>query len=581
LYVYGLTLIACRRSEIIALTSDTDLNTAQSPDIGPPPVSKFVNEDPIKIDIPSRTSPDQEESTGIDPTLSINLEQRRRRKDSVGVADQKKVGKTDPTLVAAPSESVQSLKIGAKRKMSARDEEEPKMSVKQDVSPDEFKFSRRALDDKAAKKAPDSIQAGARTGPRELAVARGVGREKKGTTLSSAGRKALGQKNPNVDVANSPKKATKCASVDEVAIAKDETIRKEAAHDNSRPKRQAPILIKPDINHAVKIIELLPEKVQPEPETPASPDLFSPLSTGPSTERIDSRDTPPPTDFGSEADGHRPSRRARASVSYAEPNLRDKMRRPTKEMVDAVTGEGRGLRLSTNHLETEAPMTAVKIKSEPEADDAWKTMPPTSSVTMYATSPLVDKTSGQDLLSDTAIGHRRRRTSSMHPGGDADVPRSGSGSAISALLLGPRKIKQELKEGLEHADTIEKAMSKLDIYEFNENSPQRDTTRLRLSTKDERHAARVAKRQSSVPLDLGSVCDGVVSDTEAPHRLIASAASRRRQSTLGLGAANSSSGSQDHSIGSALKRTTSNASSAETDTARSERIAGRRRSMMI
>jgi hypothetical protein len=34
--------------------------------------------------------------------------------------------------------------------------------------------------------------------------------------------------------------------------------------------------------------------------------------------------------------GSRPSRRRGAVVSYAEPNLRDKMRRPTKEMIDAV-----------------------------------------------------------------------------------------------------------------------------------------------------------------------------------------------------------------------------------------------------
>lgn len=38
----------------------------------------------------------------------------------------------------------------------------------------------------------------------------------------------------------------------------------------------------------------------------------------------------------------RPSRRQRAVVSYAEPNLRDKMRRPTNEFADAVkTGDAR------------------------------------------------------------------------------------------------------------------------------------------------------------------------------------------------------------------------------------------------
>lgn len=53
------------------------------------------------------------------------------------------------------------------------------------------------------------------------------------------------------------------------------------------------------------------------------------------------RDTPPPADISSQGETSRPNRRSRASVSYAEPNLRDKMRRPTKELFDAVAGEGK------------------------------------------------------------------------------------------------------------------------------------------------------------------------------------------------------------------------------------------------
>jgi hypothetical protein len=42
----------------------------------------------------------------------------------------------------------------------------------------------------------------------------------------------------------------------------------------------------------------------------------------------------------SDLTGSRPSRRRGAVVSYAEPNLRDKMRRPTSEMADAVIANG-------------------------------------------------------------------------------------------------------------------------------------------------------------------------------------------------------------------------------------------------
>lgn len=47
----------------------------------------------------------------------------------------------------------------------------------------------------------------------------------------------------------------------------------------------------------------------------------------------------------------RPSRRPRATISYAEPNLRDKMRRPTNELVDAVAA-GQFRRTSSSHADT-------------------------------------------------------------------------------------------------------------------------------------------------------------------------------------------------------------------------------------
>lgn len=87
-----------------------------------------------------------------------------------------------------------------------------------------------------------------------------------------------------------------------------------------------------------------------EPETPSAdpgvvfPDTPETKSTGEKP-----KDTPPPADISSHGETSRPSRRVRASVSYAEPNLRDKMRRPTKEMLDAVSGEGKYKRTSSAH----------------------------------------------------------------------------------------------------------------------------------------------------------------------------------------------------------------------------------------
>lgn len=80
------------------------------------------------------------------------------------------------------------------------------------------------------------------------------------------------------------------------------------------------------------------------PNTPPSAAAtLSSSSDRPHSTFAEGRDTPPPFDISSQGEVARPSRRARASVSYAEPNLRDKMRRPTKELLDAVAGEGRYL----------------------------------------------------------------------------------------------------------------------------------------------------------------------------------------------------------------------------------------------
>lgn len=83
-----------------------------------------------------------------------------------------------------------------------------------------------------------------------------------------------------------------------------------------------------------------------EPQTPKVLDLFSPGSSQPSESHPETREgTPPPSDLRSEGQitsasdpsaAGRGGRRARPAVSYAEPKLNVKMRRPGKELTDAV-----------------------------------------------------------------------------------------------------------------------------------------------------------------------------------------------------------------------------------------------------
>ena len=171
--------------------------------------------------------------------------------------------------------------------------------------------------------------------------------------------------------------------------------------------------------------------------TPAPVDLalLSPTASEPSNAHFDSRDTPPPADLASESTNTvgRPSRRQRAAVSYAEPNLRDKMRRPTKELVDAVSSDVKITRVqstkhnddnnraASEHLNSERSPAPTYIKQEEDRDDQsqWKSLPSDNSRAQKhaaePTSPLSKKPSLVDSdasgLPSTVLTDRRRRSS--------------------------------------------------------------------------------------------------------------------------------------------------------------------------
>ncbi|EPE03193.1 shugoshin family protein [Ophiostoma piceae UAMH 11346] len=111
----------------------------------------------------------------------------------------------------------------------------------------------------------------------------------------------------------------------------------------SEVQRERKQSTKPDIVHLDLDEAHLdePEMDVASPSTPPPPSSTTLSSQRMVVIRNEGRDTPPPADISSQGEVSRPSRRSRTSVSYAEPNLRDKMRRPTKELFDAVAGEGK------------------------------------------------------------------------------------------------------------------------------------------------------------------------------------------------------------------------------------------------
>ncbi|GME65378.1 Shugoshin [Neofusicoccum parvum] len=295
----------------------------ESPDLGPPPVAHFTDEDPIKFD-PKPAIEDENDDMEVDQkdeeplpaTLSVNLETRKKRRDSSKL-DLRKMSVfqspgEDDTARASESEDSQPSKMGKKRKLSATAEDTNGEAGEKDYR-DDFRFSRRSGD-------RDNRQ------PLETS-------HKQNTKLDptmAAERKALGDKTNT-----SPKKVQKSDSKsDPKSGIKKLEFPKETARNRVRERKSRSSMVKiapAETNGIVETVDVeIEEPEQPEqpelpPKTPAGLDLFSPASTEPSAARQESRDTPPPGDLGSSNSdataGGRPSRRARSQVNYAEPSL--------------------------------------------------------------------------------------------------------------------------------------------------------------------------------------------------------------------------------------------------------------------
>ena len=122
----------------------------ESPDLGPPPIAHFDAGDPIKFDPAATTSASESskrESEKEFPDLPPNLETRKKRRDSSRIV-------LDTEIMADVARStereVQSLKSGAKRKLSARDDVESAESGTKEPVPTHFSSKREGRDKKDA-----------------------------------------------------------------------------------------------------------------------------------------------------------------------------------------------------------------------------------------------------------------------------------------------------------------------------------------------------------------------------------------------------------------------------------------------
>lgn len=129
-------LLSSSAEELLGMTADP-ANTTDSPDLGPPPVAHFDEGDPIKFDATQKLSP-REGSAEIteeeQPRLSVNLETRKRRRESshrldMGVRNVSldSNGYAASTATATPAD--QPLRSSAKRKLNVRDDDDQPVIV--------------------------------------------------------------------------------------------------------------------------------------------------------------------------------------------------------------------------------------------------------------------------------------------------------------------------------------------------------------------------------------------------------------------------------------------------------------------
>lgn len=461
--------------QIRALRSEAD-----SADFEAPATQRYVYPEPIKIDSPPRRELAKPELSSprkaIAPPVSLSSPRANKAVEPSLPSPEKKRKEpvSRPQKVAAqpgtpaPESVTTSVRTGSKRKF-AQDESEnapPRQTANENTVP-------RCTADKVSIRE----KAGGKT-LKELAHIRKEAREKQVTT--GTGRKPLASKSTNDDV-SSPRKNSRPVITDEIAVAKAEMAKPKVVKERSKSKAKLDSATKVTLAPATEIVPPTTTTVTSELALPIpEPALMSPNSPEPASVGDAQRgDTPPPADISSSGETARGSRRNRTTISYAEPNLRDKMRRPTKELFDAVAGEGKYARRAS---QCDQPTSdGPKIKRESDAGDSLRRIPCATSESgapepgSIPASPLAKKSSNQDDVPTAVSTERRRRTSAQSRAAEfaADLSMEGDEN--------------------ENGD--------VDVYEFSSSSPQHDDDAPAETTRTTRRRGGANTRRRSAAVD--------------------------------------------------------------------------------
>ena len=310
----------------------------------------------------------------------------------------------------------------------------------------------------------------------------------------------------NTDPVLSPKKQRSAGPEKPEKIEKPS--RKPTARPRTTASRTAPLTNLPtDLPEPTPIAEVHLD-TRP-PKTPAAETVLSPSSTHPSTSRAESKDTPPPGDLtlgGQTGAIARPSRRARPQVSYKEPSLNTKMRRPSKELVDAVIDLSR--RTSVDPPQTAPNSAHVEIKEE-LGEESWKPMGASGALQVgggtEAGSPLRQKLDRKEESEKDKKPERQKLNSEAAERAiEKMIEETSTGKRKSLSSLSSHSETHEaeyprMSDGTPQPDEGQKG--DMAIFEFTSSSPpQQSAARPKVSLAS---AVREKRRHSSVASTAG------------------------------------------------------------------------------
>ena len=473
--------------------------------------------------MPAKPARHAEESV---PTAFPNLEARKKRRESflqrgsTGQSDAMEYEGRNMASEAKPI-STHPSKLGAKRKFNVREGDQRKASINEEDFPNNNAKSNSygetvesGTDLKISPMAPGSVTSSRVREQRKP--------EKIKDINFSSTRRVLGPKSVNSDP-QSPAKLTRTLSKDKGLQRKDDVVKRirDRRYEKDRPNiDKVEKIVKDFENSDTQNIA----NISLPPKTPAIPglDLFSPSTSDPLEQRPESQDTPPPPDLGPNTGTGsfgRTSRRSKGSVSYTEPNLRDKMRRPTKDLIDAVGTEDKLKQDSFDKVvgvpSSNCQLEGMRIKQEDDDDEGsrlvWKTKPIKESKSQQQrlqaekTSPLSQKANlpAADLPASVMTDRRRRASSLVRKDDDGIRKEQGSGAGtVIAALSGATyrkkngaEVTETKDEGIVESD--QETEGRISVFDFTSSSPEHPGGE-NIAQQGLAKPLRVARRHSSV-----------------------------------------------------------------------------------